>query len=158
MSAAGKTVVLKDEDDEAGSSGGRAGKRGLLPGGKGAVYDADGHCTFCCGCKPKVLGSYVTNAETSPTWDLTPYQGPHQAPSNSYWRLIELGSCYPGGYPWYGAGCVNNRGQLVNLPDEFRSGYYYNGYLELQIGCYDPEDDLIHWPGTCQPTSPRYSC
>ena len=153
MSIAGQSVVLKDEDDETGGSGGRAGKRGLLPGGKGAVYDADGHCTLCCGCKPKVLGSYITNAETSPTWDLTPYQGLHQAPSNSYWRIIETGACLV-----YHTGCVDKRGQLVNLPDEFRTNYSYNGYMELQIGCYDPKDDLIHWPGTCQPETWRYSC
>ena len=146
MDIAGKAVVLE------------GGKRGLLPGGKAGVYDADGNCSTCCGCDPVVLGAFTTNRGSSPCWDLTPYQGQHKAPPHSYWRLIEMGSCYPGSYPWYGAGCVDGHGELVNLPNQFCSNYYYNGYIQLQIGCYDPTDDLIHWPGTCRTTSPRYSC
>ena len=94
---------------------------------------------------------------------LTPFQGDHKAPPHSYWRLIEMGSCYPGGYPWYGAGCVNGQGRLVGLPNQFRSGYPYNGYMQLQIGCLGENDEHqitphIDWPGTCQKLSPVYAC
>lgn len=145
MTIAGKTVVLD------------GGKRGLLSGGKAAVYDADGNCSTCCGCDPVVLGSFTTNS-SNPVWDLTPYQGPHKAPPHSYWRLIEMGSCYPSSYPWYGAGCVDGHGQLVNLPNQFRSGYSYNGYMQLQIGCLSPDGNQINWPGACRTPTPRYSC
>ena len=143
----GKTVVLEDEEERTGGVG---GKRGLLPGGKGAVYDDDGNCAFCCGCEPKVLGYYTTNSST-PIWNLRPYLGPGKAPPHSYWRVIEVEGCL-----LYYQGCVDKQGRLVDLPDEFRSNYSYNGYMELQIGCYDPKDGLIHWPGTCQSTSYRY--
>jgi len=150
MAVAGKSVVLEDEE---GRVGGVGGKRGLLPGGKGAVYNDDGNCAFCCACEPKVLAWYTTNANTNPVWNLRPYQGIRKAPPNSYWRIIEMGACL-----LYHQGCVDKQGRLVGLPDEFRSNYYYDGYMELQIGCYDPKDGLIHWPGHCQPTSWRYSC
>lgn len=145
MATQGKTVVLE------------SGKRGLLQGGKGAVYDENDACQECC-CKIKVLGAYVTNSQ-NPVWDLTPYQGEHKASPGAYWRLIEMGNCYPRGYPWYGAGCVNNKGRLVGLPNQFQSNYYYNGYMQLQIGCLDPLDpNYIIWPGSCQTRTPRYSC
>jgi hypothetical protein len=146
MAGAGMAVILA------------GGKRGLRPGGKAAVFNADGECPGCCQCEPFVLGSFTTNRYYNPCWDLTPYQGPGQAPPGSYWRLIEIGMCYPYSYPWYGAGCVNSEGRLVGLPSQFCSNYYYDGYMELQIGCYDPTDNRIHWPGTCQPLSTRYSC
>jgi hypothetical protein len=115
MPEQGKSVVLE------------SGKRGIHKSGKGAVYNEDGKCKTCCECEPFVLASDVTNS-SHPSFDLTPYQGPDQAPPGTYWRLIELGSCYPGGDPWYGAGCVDGDGRLVGLPNQFTSGYYYNGY------------------------------
>lgn len=150
MATAGKTVVRK------------GGKRGLLAGGKGAVFNADAECPECCcpPCEPFVLASFTTNAQ-NPVWDLTPYQGPDQAPYCAYWRIIEVGYCYPYGYPWYGAGCVDRDGRLVGLPDQFVSHYSYDGYLELQIGCLEIDEwggEQIHWPGDCQPYSWRFPC
>lgn len=108
----------------------------------------------CCDkCQPKVIASKVTNAE-NPVWDLTPYQGPDMAPPGSFWRIIEVGFCFPWSYPWYGAGCVDEEGRLVGLPDEFVSEYSYNGYLQLQIGC-DGYFAYITWPGNCQTLSQR---
>ena len=142
----GKSVIME------------SGKRGIHESGKGAVFDEEGACATCCGCEPETLASATTNRNLPP-WDLTPYQGDHMAPPRSYWRLIEMGSCYPGGYPWYNAGCVNGSGRLVGLPNQFTSGYYYNGYMELQIGCLDPEDQYyILWPGSCQTRTWVYSC
>ena len=149
MATPGKTVILE------------SGKRGLRPTGKGGVYDEDGKCPECC-CKIKVLGSFTTNSQ-NPVWDLTPFQGDDQASPGAYWRLIEMGSCYPGSYPWYGAGCVNEDGKLVGLPNQFTSGFYYNGYMELQIGCENENDEHetsphIDWPGNCRTPTPVYSC
>jgi len=149
MATRGKTVVLE------------SGKRGLLKSGKGAIYDEEDKCKKCC-CKIKVLGSFTTNS-SNPVWDLTPFQGDHMASPGAYWRLIEMGSCYPGSYPWYGAGCVNSHGRLVGLPNQFRSGYPYNGYMQLQIGCFGENDGHqvtphIDWPGTCRTPSPVYAC
>jgi len=149
MATQGKTVILE------------TGKRGLRQSGKGALYDEDGKCPECC-CKIKVLASFVTNSQ-NPVWDLTPYQGERMASPGAFWRLIEMGSCYPGYYPWYGAGCVDANGKLVGLPNEFRSGYSYNGYMQLQIGCENENDEHqvdphIDWPGTCRTPSPVYSC
>ena len=143
MSSVGKTVVLEDDEDW---PRGLAGKRGLLPGGKGAVYNADGECVTCCGCEPKVLATFITNYD-NPVWNLRPYQGPRKARYRSHWRIIEVGACLV-----YHKGCVDKEGRLVGLPDEFRSNYYYDGYMELQIGCYDPRDGMVHWPGRCTPT------
>ena len=145
MATAGKAVVRP------------GGKRGVRLGGKAATFDAEGFCIECCSCEPFVLASFTTNPQ-NPCWDLTPYQGPDQAPPGSFWRIIEMGSCYPSGYPWYGAGCVDGDGQLVGLPNQFCSNYSYDGYLELQIGCLSFEGTQIIWPGTCQTPTARYSC
>ena len=146
MGETGKAVIME------------SGKRGVHASGKVGVFTAEGECPSCCGCDPVMLGSFTTNS-SNPVWNLTQYQGDHKAPPHSYWRLIEMGSCYPGGYSWYGAGCVNASGRLVNLPNEFRSRYYYNGYMQLQVGCLDPADpNTIIWPGSCQTRTPRYSC
>ena len=132
------------------------GKRGLRPGGKSAVFNEGGHCPGCC-CEPLVLDSFITNS-MNPCWDLTPHQGPGQASPGSFWRLIETGSCYPYDYPWYGAGCVNAKGQLIDLPSQFCSTYAYDGYLELQIGCLNADGSIIRWPGLCRAETARYSC
>ena len=144
MPEQGKSVVLE------------SGKRGIQKNGKGAVYNEDGKCSTCCECEPFVLAQTVTNSSNR-TWDLTPYQGPDQAPPGTYWRLIELGSCYPGGYPWYGAGCVDGDGKLAGLQGSF-TGQSYNGYMDLQIGCESDDGTQIEWPGSCQTTSYKYSC
>lgn len=131
-------------------------------GGDTGTKHHDNHvtekCKFCCccnECEPTVLGKKTTNGYSAPTWDLTPFQGPGKGPAHAYWRLIELGVCFPGEYPWYGTGCVNVAGTLVGLPAVFTTIYYYNGYMELQIGCIDPYDsNFIIWPGLCQNRTP----
>jgi hypothetical protein len=91
MSTQGKTVIREN------------GKRGLLGGGKGAVFVEGGSCRPCCGCDPTLLGSYVTS-NSDPVWNLTPYQGDGMASAYSFWRLIEMSYCFPKVYPFYGAG------------------------------------------------------
>jgi hypothetical protein len=147
MSTPGKTVLKSN------------GKRGLKIAGKGAVYDENGECKPCC-CQPKVIAQTITNSG-NPVWDLTPYQGPGQATPGAYWRLIELGSCYPGYYPWYGAGCVDANGEMIGLPDQFY-GNSYDGYMYLQQGCPDIDfysQEIIQWPALgCQDQTLRYTC
>jgi hypothetical protein len=144
MATAGKAKIFK------------TGKRSLRTTGKAQVFTTGGRCAECC--TPTVLGSFTTNRSTAPCWDLTPYQGPGKATPCSLWRLIEMGSCYPSSYPWYGAGCVNAEGRLVNLPNQFCSNYYYNGYMQLQIGCLSADGTQINWPGSCRTPTARYSC
>lgn len=150
MASHGKTVILE------------SGKRGLRETGKGALFNEDGLCSDCCGCEIKVLASAVTNYYYPP-WILTPYQGDKQASPDAFWRLIEMGSCYPSMYPWYGFGCVNEDGKLEGLPGAFQSMYPYDGYMQLQIGCERENDKHqvephIDWPGSCQTPTPVYRC
>ena len=116
---------------------------GVLKGGAIAVYNKNGECSTCCGddeCKPYVLARKTTNSQ-NPVWDLTPYQGPGIAKRNTtHWRIIELNYRLQ-----YGFGTVNLERELVGLPDQFRTSYSYNGYMELQIGCED-ENGNIEWP------------
>ena len=116
----------------------------------------------CCDCVVKVLSSFTTHRVTSPVWDLTPFQGEDMALPGSFWRLIEIGSCFPEAHPWIGFGCVDSTGTLDDLPDNFTSDYDYNGYMELQIGC---EVDAtassaayISWPGACQIETAVFAC
>ncbi len=134
----------------------KVGKRSLRTTGKAQLFTTSGRCSECC--TPYVLASFVTNGNTAPCWSLTPYQGTGRATPCAFWRLIETGSCYPGGYPWYGAGCVDSTGRLVGLPSQFCTSYYYNGYMQLQIGCRSASGTQINWPGSCQSTSSVYSC
>ena len=90
METQGKTVLSE------------SGKRALRKTGKGALFDENGNCPDCC-CQITVLASFVTNFEVQ-AWDLTPYQGEDMASPGAFWRLIEVGNCYPSTYPWYGAG------------------------------------------------------
>lgn len=144
MAAAGKAVTRD------------SGKRGVLINGKAAVFSAAGYCPACCSCIPFVLGSFTTHPPETPCWNLTPYQGPGKAPPGSFWRLIEVGSCYPSGYAWYGAGRVDAEGRLVNLPSSFCTLYAYDGYMQLQIGCLAPNGTHVLWPGTCQTITVRF--
>ena len=120
------------------------GRIGVLKGGMIAVLNKDGECLTCCGgdCKPYVMARKTTNSQ-NPVWDLTPYQGPGKARNGStHWRIIERSYRLT-----YGNGTVNEDRELVNLPDQFRTSYSYNGYMELQIGCED-ENGNIDWPYT----------
>jgi len=103
-------------------------------------------------CEPEVLGSFTTNDE-NPVWDLSEFLGPGIGPPGGYWRLIEVGYCLI-----YERGCIDGSGELVGLPDEFRSDYYYNGYMELQVGCLSEDDpNDIDWPGDCRTPESRSS-
>ena len=118
------------------------GSIGVLKGGFIAVLNKRGECENCCPikCTPYVLATKTTN-QSNPTWDLTPYQGKGIAKKRSAaWRLIERGHGLQ-----YGNGEVNRDRQLVGLPNEFRTGFSYDGYMELQIACRDKNDRLI-WP------------
>jgi len=122
--------------------------------------EARGGWQFCT-CEPFVLGSQTSNGADPARrcWDLGPFSGAFpelaQAANDAIictvWRIIELSTCYPEQSPWYGFGRVNGEGYLVGLPAEFCSTFAYDGYLELQIGCYDMSTGLYTWPGTCQP-------
>ena len=76
---------------------------------------------------------------------LTPYQGAGIGMSNTYWRLVERDYLLE-----YNRGRIDESGTLVGLPNEFRSTYTYEGFMELQQGCSNPcctpsvgcEDDL----------------
>lgn len=96
-------------------------------------------------CEPELLGSFVTNND-NPIWDLSEFLGSGVGPPGGYWRLIEIDYCVI-----YERGCIDGSGELVGLPNEFRSNYYYNGYMELQIGCISEDDPYyIDWPGDCE--------
>jgi hypothetical protein len=116
----------------------KKGKGQVFKDGSLAVFNANGYCQDCC-CKPKILASYTTNS-SHPTWDLTPWQGDGQAPPGSFWRLRERGAGL-----LYGSGTVDENGKLVGLPNSFTSNYSYDGYMQLEIGCRQP-DGSIKWP------------
>ena len=134
-----------------GDTGIRVNDTGII------IADTSDHCC-CAPCSPKTVASFTTNAG-NPNWDLTPYQGDHVADGGQFWRLIELGSCYPCGFNFYGKGCVNSDGRLVGLPSNFHSGQSYDGHMALQIGCQSATDSTkIIWPGTCCTPTAIYTC
>ena len=99
--------------------------------------------TTCCGgngnCTPYVLDSEITDGNTNPVWDLRPYQGPGIA-TGDCWRLCEMAFAIT-----YEYGCITDDGELDEMPDEFVTGYLYEGAMEIQIGCY-VEGGAILWP------------
>lgn len=109
-------------------------------------------CWVCPCCKPKVIASMITNAQTGPKdWDLRPYQKEHIGIPGAKWRLRDVGESHHYNSNssctgiQYGSGWINDKGVLVGLPDKFTSTYSYNGYMQLQIGCFR-EDGTIEWP------------
>ncbi len=124
------------------------------------------YCRYhCCagGCYPHVLTDEAIHApddgysddhvDYPSIWHLESWQGDGIAPPGSYWRMMEVGACLK-----YNTGCVNADGRLVGLPSTFESDYDYYGYMELQIGCVDPDDDnYILWPGDCRTRESRSS-
>ena len=109
-------------------------------------------CWVCPCCKPKVIASQITNARTGPkTWNLRPYQGERVGLPGHRWRIRDVGeshynnpnaSCSGSRYD---NGTIDGKGKLTDLPNEFVSGYNYNGYMELQMGCVR-EDGSVEWP------------
>src|SRR3990167_2346362 len=119
----------------------------LTENGSRSINSA-GRTNLCGACFPFVLGRFTTNAgsQTRRCWNI-PFHGPGWAPCGHFWRIIEIGTCYPRGWPWYGAGCVDCDGTLLWLPGRFCSEFSYDGFMELQIGCLFPESpDYIVWP------------
>lgn len=92
-----------------------------------------------------VIASATTNSG-NPTWDLSSYQNVDQGnrcPFN--WRVIETGACVT---HHSGSGSTTT-GYLTGLPASFTSIYGYDGYMELQIACWDCHTGTYIWPGSC---------
>jgi len=123
----------------------------------GKIIMEDGKVILCdrcpCKCEPKVIGSFITNGsdESRKRWNLKPYQGEHVGDYGGYWRIRDVGEAHHNNPEAscsgsiYNSGTISKTGVLEGLPDEFVSGYYYDGYMELQQGCED-EDGNIVWP------------
>ncbi len=109
-------------------------------------------CWVCPCCKPRVIASQITNANTGPkTWNLRPYQGDKIGLPGHRWRIRDVGESHHNNPDAscsgtiYSNGSIDGNGKLTGLPDEFVSGYSYNGYMELQQGCVR-DDGSIEWP------------
>jgi hypothetical protein len=114
------------------------GKRNVTTKGKIDITNGNSHGSCCC-CKPYELASFTTVNET---WNLTPYQGNNVSEPNRYWRLTNNYTSY---VPIQ-QGCVNQNGQLVNLPQSISpDSYKYTWVFRLQIGCKDSTGNYINW-------------
>ena len=109
-------------------------------------------CRICPCCKPKVIASAITNAQSGRReWDLTPYQKEWIGLPGARWRLRDVGEAHHNNSSAscsgtvYRNGTIDDNGKLVGLPDKFTSTYSYNGYMELQMGCVR-EDGSVEWP------------
>lgn len=109
-------------------------------------------CKACPCCKPRVIASAITNkSDGRETWDLRRYQGDGIGTPGARWRIRDVGESHHNdpnascsGVIYYN-GTIDANGKLTGLPDKFVSGYSYNGYMELQQGCYRA-DGSIEWP------------
>lgn len=128
---------------------------------EGKVIMRDGKVWFfrqCpCECEPKVLASKKVNGskddKEEQCWDLRGFQNKEIGTPFNRWRLIEVGDPRDCGGVIYGSGEIDDCGRLVGLQDEFCSHYSYDGYMELQQGCYDY--DLGKWVWPCPEDSDR---
>jgi len=109
-------------------------------------------CWVCPCCKPRVIASQITNANTGPkTWNLRPYQGDKIGLPGHRWRIRDVGESHHNNPDAscsgtiYNNGTIDGNGKLTGLPNEFVSGYSYNVYMELQQGCVR-DDGSIEWP------------
>jgi len=109
-------------------------------------------CWVCPCCRPRVIASKITNRSNgTQTWNLRPYQGDKVGLSGHRWRIRDVGESHHNNSSAscsgtiYGNGTIDKNGKLTGLPDEFVSGYSYNGYMELQQGCVR-DDGSIEWP------------
>jgi hypothetical protein len=91
-----------------------------------------------------ILGTFITNS-TTPVWDLSPYTGPETACPGARWRLRETGATGTNN-TGYGSGVVDDNGVLTGLPPSFRTGYSYDGYMRLEIGCVHETTGYVTWP------------
>lgn len=109
-------------------------------------------CWVCPCCRPRVIASKITNRSNgTQTWNLRPYQGDKVGLPGHRWRVRDVGEAHHNdsdascsGTLYY-SGTIDGNGKLAGLPDEFVSGYSYNGYMELQQGCVR-DDGSIEWP------------
>lgn len=113
--------------------------------GKGQVFtDKEDECCCCDPCenaspKPyKVIHSWTAN-RSYPPQDLRPYK--KKGECFKHWKIAEgdlrwtSDGCYEGSSgSGYESGSIEN-GELIGLPDEWRSGYSYNGYMKLAVFC-----------------------
>ena len=109
-------------------------------------------CWVCPCCKPRVIASKITNRSSgTQTWNLRPYQGDKIGLPGHRWRIRDVGESHHNNPDAscsgtiYNNGTIDGNGKLTGLPDEFVSGYSYNGYMELQQGCVR-DDGSIEWP------------
>ncbi|MFA7177497.1 MAG: hypothetical protein WC114_09635 [Smithellaceae bacterium] len=85
------------------------------------------------------------------TWNLRPYQGDKIGLPGHRWRIRDVGESHHNNPDAscsgtiYNNGTIDGNGKLTGLPNEFVSGYSYNGYMELQQGCVR-DDGSIEWP------------
>lgn len=104
-----------------------------------------------CGLpNPLILNQFVSNGNTSPNTDLSPFFSPgaHPAYAGSTWQLVETGSAGDNCVS-YASGTIDGSGTMVitspgsggagllgfnNATHVFTSTYLYNGYMELQVG------------------------
>jgi len=108
---------------------------------------------ICTNCKPQIVFEGVTNADNPilnidipniPTLKRKRVHGVINPDIRLYWRLIEVGHGLSG--LRYAQGEVSEEGELLQLPPTFRSNFSYNGYMEVQIGCYLSQNNEILWP------------
>ena len=100
----------------------------------------------CCCCDPcensdpkphKILYAWTSHSSW-PAEDLTPYK--KRGECFRYWRLFEgsysfrADGCLASNGTQYGAGSIVD-GELVGLPDSFKSGYSYEGAMRILIFC-----------------------
>ena len=98
-------------------------------------------CDKCppCECKPRVLAKWLLKPGT--TWNLRPYQAKGFAGYARYRRKWQIKECSGGRR--YQKGDIAPDGTLLGLPDSFKAIYYYNGYMNLQMGCIRQNSDGI---------------
>jgi hypothetical protein len=112
--------------------------------GAGQVFtDKPEECCCCDPCesadpKPHKLLHSWTSHSSYPAEDLTPYK--KKGECFKYWVMFE-GSysfngngCLSSKGTTYGSGSVNN-GELVGLPDSFKSNYSYDGAMKIALYC-----------------------
>ena len=100
----------------------------------------------CCCCDPcenadpkpyRILHSW-TSRSSYPAEDLTPYKKRGQC--FRYWVLFEgnysmnANGCLSSKGTTYGSGAIVD-GELIGLPDSFRSTYSYDGAMKILIYC-----------------------